>query len=240
MVLREMLFLDPPTVFYNDEKWNLHVPDALPYTELKNTGTEWSYEAIFSTKRDDTTLATLYRDYISKQLSQFSTSYLSLHIAALITEPVIHAAGGMHMIDSLFQRVLVKECQRQGMLVIFDEVFTGFWRLGAESAAELLGCMPDIACYAKLLTGGVVPFAAMLATQSVFKAFEGKSKLFALLHRHSYFGYAVGCAATVKVMQPLQIFSHKMHALAHKMHARCQAISHKEVTLANGGTHKVP
>lgn len=196
------LFLDPPTVFYNNEKWNLHVPGALAYTELKNSGAEeWSYEAIFSTKRDDTTLATLYRDYISQQLGQFSTSYPSVHVAALITEPVIHAAGGMHMIDPLFQRVLVKECQRRGMPVIFDEVFTGFWRLGAESAAEILGCMPDIACYAKLLTGGVVPLAATLATKSVFKAFEGKSKLFALLHGHSYSGYAVGCAAAVKAMQ---------------------------------------
>lgn len=196
------LFLDPPTVFYNKEKWNLHVPDALAYAELKNSGAEeWCYEAIFSTKRDDTCLAILYRDYISQQLSQFSTSYLSVHIAALITEPVIHAAGGMHMIDPLFQRVLVKECQTRGMPVIFDEVFTGFWRLGAESAAELLGCMPDIACYAKLLTGGVVPLAATLATNSVFEAFEGKSKLFALLHGHSYSGYAVGCAAAVKAMQ---------------------------------------
>ena len=105
------------------------------------------------------------------------------------------------MIDPLFQRVLVKECQRKGMPVIFDEVFTGFWHLGAESTAEILGCMPDIACYAKLLTSGVVPLAATLATKSVFKVFEGKSKLFSLLHGHSYSRYAIGCVVAVKSMQ---------------------------------------
>ena len=57
--------------------------------------------------------------------------------------------------------------------MIFDEVFTGCWRLGAPSAAALLGAAPDIACYAKLLTGGLLPLAATLATEAVFDAFKG-------------------------------------------------------------------
>ncbi|KAE8710359.1 hypothetical protein F3Y22_tig00110321pilonHSYRG00029 [Hibiscus syriacus] len=57
---------------------------------------------------------------------------------------VIQGAGGMHMIDPLFQRMLVNECRHCRIPVIFDEVFTGFWRLGVEAAAELLGCVPDI------------------------------------------------------------------------------------------------
>ncbi|KAH9305032.1 hypothetical protein KI387_009436 [Taxus chinensis] len=147
------LFLDPPTVFLHNEEWQLHLPDALMYSDLKYPGL------------------------------------------------VIHASGGMHMIDPLFQRDLVKECRKRRIPVIFDEVFTGFWRLGAESAAEILGCAPDIACYAKLLTGGIVPLAATLATESIFEAFEGKSKLFALLHGHSYSGHAIGCAAAIKAIQ---------------------------------------
>ncbi|CAN6458913.1 unnamed protein product [Victoria cruziana] len=114
---------------------------------------------------------------------------------------VIQGAGGMQMIDPLFQRVLVNECRKRGIPVIYDEVFTGFWRLGVESAAELLGCSPDIACYAKLMTGGVIPLAATLATEAVYNAFTGDSKLMALLHGHSYSAHALGCTAAVKAIQ---------------------------------------
>jgi dethiobiotin synthetase/adenosylmethionine--8-amino-7-oxononanoate aminotransferase len=79
--------------------------------------------------------------------------------------PVIHGAGGMEVIDPLFQRVLINICKQRGIPVILDEVFAGIWRLGRETAAELLHCTPDIACYAKLLTGGMVPLAVTLATK---------------------------------------------------------------------------
>lgn len=105
------------------------------------------------------------------------------------------------MIDPLFQRILVSECKKCRIPVIFDEVFTGFWRLGRESAAELLGCHPDIACYAKLMTGGLIPLAATLATDDVFQVFRGNSKLRALLHGHSYSAHALGCTATAKAVQ---------------------------------------
>lgn len=57
--------------------------------------------------------------------------------------------------------------------MIFDEVFCGLWRLGVESSRELLGEDPDVSCYAKLLTGGLVPMAATVATERVFDAFSG-------------------------------------------------------------------
>lgn len=59
------------------------------------------------------------------------------------------------------------------MPVIYDEVFSGLWRLGVESTRELLGEDPDVACYAKLLTGGLMPMAATVATERVFDAFGG-------------------------------------------------------------------
>jgi dethiobiotin synthetase/adenosylmethionine--8-amino-7-oxononanoate aminotransferase len=59
----------------------------------------------------------------------------------------------MLLVDPLYQRCLAAECRRRGVPVVFDEVFTGIWRLGALSAAQRLGVQPDIACYAKLLTG---------------------------------------------------------------------------------------
>jgi dethiobiotin synthetase/adenosylmethionine--8-amino-7-oxononanoate aminotransferase len=60
------------------------------------------------------------------------------------------------------------------MPIIFDEVFTGLWRLGAPSGADLLGIHPDIACYAKLLTGGMLPLSATLASEGIFEAFKGR------------------------------------------------------------------
>ncbi len=63
------------------------------------------------------------------------------------------------MIDPAFQRALAQHCQQHNIPVILDEVFTGIWRLGHLSAAQMLGIQPDIACYAKLLTG-IRPSAA--------------------------------------------------------------------------------
>ena len=66
---------------------------------------------------------------------------------------VQQGAGGMVMIDPAFQRALAQHCQQQNIPVILDEVFSGIWRLGHLSAAHMLNIKPDIACYAKLLTG---------------------------------------------------------------------------------------
>jgi len=77
--------------------------------------------------------------------------------------------------------------------VIFDEVFTGLYRLGRLSSASFLGVQPDISVHAKLLTGGLVPLCATLASESVFQAFLSSEKSDALLHGHSYTAHAVGC-----------------------------------------------
>ncbi|KAE8056780.1 hypothetical protein FH972_013519 [Carpinus fangiana] len=193
------LFLDPPTVYMCNGVWNLSLPEGLCFGNPKLENIAFSSRnEIFHRIRDNSDLAEIYSSYISQQLSQYSGSGGFNHIGALILEPVILAAGGMHMVDPLFQRVLVNECRSKRIPVIFDEVFTGFWRLGTETAADLLCCVPDIACFGKLMTGGTVPLAATLATNAVFTSFIGDSKLNALLHGHSYTGHAIGCTAAVK------------------------------------------
>lgn len=195
-------FLDPPTIFIYNESWNLSLPDVLESAHLKHDDMRFgSRDELFCRSRDSSAVAGSYSAYISNQLLKFSEFIHSTHIGALILEPVIQAAGGMHMIDPLFQRILVRECQIRKIPVIFDEVFTGFWRLGRESAAELLGCLPDIACFGKLMSGGVIPLAATLTTEAVFEVFKGDSKLMALLHGHSYTAHAMGCTAVVKAVQ---------------------------------------
>ncbi|KAL5549073.1 hypothetical protein UlMin_004304 [Ulmus minor] len=191
------LFLDPPTVFLCNNTWNLSLPEGMLSDNSKFQNINFSSRnEVFNTSRDKSNLAEMYSSYVLNVLAKFPES--KGYIGALIVEPVIQAAGGMHLVDPLFQRVLVNVCRCKKIPIIFDEVFTGFWRLGTETAAELLSCVPDIACFAKLMTGGIVPLAATLATEAVFESFIGDSKLKALLHGHSYTAHAMGCTAAVK------------------------------------------
>lgn len=75
-----------------------------------------------------------------------------------------------------------------------DEVFTGLYRLGQRTSCSLLHVHPDISVHAKLLTGGLIPLSATLASESIFNAFLANNKADALLHGHSYTAHAVGCA----------------------------------------------
>lgn len=81
----------------------------------------------------------------------------------------------------------------QGMPVIFDEIFTGLYRLGRASPSTFLDIKPDISAHAKLLTGGLLPLCTTLASESVYEAFLSPDKTDALLHGHSYTAHAVGC-----------------------------------------------
>jgi len=116
-------------------------------------------------------------------------------------EPVLHGAGGMVLIDPLFQNILMKACRENGIPIVLDEVFAGIWRLGTEGAWEIIGEKPDISCYAKLLTGGLMPMSATLATSDVFAAFHGPGKAQGLLHGHSYTAYPMGCAVAAKALE---------------------------------------
>lgn len=85
----------------------------------------------------------------------------------------------------------------QGLPVVFDEVFTGLYRLGHATAASLIQVDPDISVHAKLLTGGVLPLCATLASESIFKAFLSAEKVDGLLHGHSYTAHPVGCSVAL-------------------------------------------
>ncbi|KAK9815939.1 hypothetical protein WJX72_012312 [[Myrmecia] bisecta] len=191
------LFLDPPTVCMVKGTWQVRQAGAsAPPSDTPPVTRFPSREAVFSRDRDGSDLHQAYRRQIEGQLDGSPKP-----LAACILEPVLQGAGGMALVDPLYQRTLAQACRARNIPVIFDEVFSGLWRLGRVSAAEMLGVSPDIACYAKLLTGGTVPLAATLATKAVFDAFQGASKLDALLHGHSYSGHAIGCSAAVAALQ---------------------------------------
>lgn len=81
----------------------------------------------------------------------------------------------------------LQAAKSRGIPVIYDEVFTGCWRLGPPTAGRILGETPDIACYAKLLTGGVAPLAVTLSSEAVFDSFKGESKVCIVLWMAPWF-----------------------------------------------------
>lgn len=82
-------------------------------------------------------------------------------------------------------------------------MFSGLFRLGSATAAEIIGAQPDIACYAKILSGGLVPLALTLASPSIFETFAHPEKTRALLHGHSYTAHPVGCAVALEALSQI-------------------------------------
>jgi adenosylmethionine-8-amino-7-oxononanoate aminotransferase len=116
-------------------------------------------------------------------------------IAGLIVEPLVQGAGGMRFHDAQTLRHLRALADRHGVLLIFDEIFTGFGRTGTLFACEAAGVVPDIIALSKALTGGTLPLAATVATRRVFEAFWSDDPKAALMHGPTYMGNALACAA---------------------------------------------
>ncbi|KAI9223049.1 pyridoxal phosphate-dependent transferase [Blastocladiella britannica] len=194
---------------------------------------------------DTDPLAAIYAQHARALLTRDARENPDAPLGALIIEPVIQGAGGMVWVDPLFHRVLVREVRRgdwnpertnvpaesgapraEGMdtssggwagdiPVIYDEVFTGCWRLGPASVSHWLE-PPDIVCYAKSLTGGVLPLAVTCTTSAIFDTFLGDDKLSALLHGHSYTANPVACAvalATFSEMAALPTYDRDTHTV---------------------------
>lgn len=116
-------------------------------------------------------------------------------VAAVIVEPLIQAAGGMKFHDAGVLADLKALCQRHGLLLILDEIFTGFGRTGTMFACEQAGVVPDILCLSKALTGGTMPLAATVATDHVYESFLSDGPDTVLMHGPTYMAYPLGCAA---------------------------------------------
>jgi adenosylmethionine-8-amino-7-oxononanoate aminotransferase len=120
-------------------------------------------------------------------------------IAAVIIEPIVQGAAGMRMYPPVFLAELRRRVDEAGALLIADEVFTGFGRTGPMWACEHASIEPDLLCTAKGLSGGVLPFAATLATERVYDGFRG-DKSRALMHGHTFCGNPLGAAVAREVL----------------------------------------
>ena len=115
-------------------------------------------------------------------------------IAALIVEPLLQGAGGMRVCRPSFLRRLVYTARAAGILVIFDEVATGFGRTGSMFAMQQADIVPDLVCLSKGLTAGYMPLAVTVARESIFEAFLGETFDRALPHGHSFTANPLACA----------------------------------------------
>ncbi|RSE79682.1 adenosylmethionine--8-amino-7-oxononanoate transaminase [Achromobacter denitrificans] len=125
-------------------------------------------------------------------------AHLDVHgesLAGILVEPLVQGAGGMLLHDPAVLRRLRRLADRHGLLLIFDEIFTGFGRTGTMFAFEQAGIRPDILTLSKALTGGTLPLAATVASNRVFDAFWSDDPSHALMHGPTFMGNALACAA---------------------------------------------
>jgi adenosylmethionine---8-amino-7-oxononanoate aminotransferase len=116
-------------------------------------------------------------------------------LAGIIVEPLVQGAGGMRFHEASVLRRLRDLADRYELLLIFDEIFTGFGRTGTMFAGEQAGVGPDIICLSKALTGGTLPLAATVASRRVFDAFWSDDPRHALMHGPTFMANPLACAA---------------------------------------------
>jgi len=123
--------------------------------------------------------------------------------AAAIIEPLVQGAAGMKMCSEEYLRKLETLLQASGVLLICDEVMTGFGRTGDWFACRKAGINPDIVCLSKGITGGFLPLAVTVCSEDIYQAFYSDDLEKALFHSHSYTGNPIACAAAVASMNLL-------------------------------------
>ncbi|RMZ47709.1 hypothetical protein AFCA_000544 [Aspergillus flavus] len=217
-------WFDFPQVKMSQGVWKVEIPENL--RESLGSGLEFSsLDEIFDMEeRLQSAAGKRYQDYIRNTIQDLVHQH-RMKFGSLIMEPIILGAGGMLFCDPLFQRCLVEVVRGHpelfdtsaaksakdhpvatswsGLPVIFDEVFTGLYRLGRKSSASFLQVDSDVSVNAKLLTGGLLPLCTTMASNEIFQAFSSPEKSDALLHGHSYTAHAVGCQVAVDSLQTM-------------------------------------
>jgi adenosylmethionine-8-amino-7-oxononanoate aminotransferase len=157
---------------------------------------------------------TFYRDtfrdwdecnrFAAKQFEDIIVSEDPETVAGVIVEPVGNT-GGIITPTAEYYRILREICDRHSVILIFDEIITGYGRCGGMFAAQAYGVTPDIICSGKGMTSGVIPAGAMIARQSMAEAFTGEaSEGREFAHGHTFAGHPLACAAGIAVIDELR------------------------------------
>lgn len=121
-------------------------------------------------------------------------------IAALIVEPLVQGASGMRFYPAAYLKRARALCDRFDVLLVADEIMTGFGRTGTLFACEQAAIAPDLMCLSKGITGGYLPLSCVLSTDRVFESFYDDDVARGFLHSHSYTGNALACRAACAVL----------------------------------------
>lgn len=157
-------------------------------------------------------------------------------IAAIIVEPILQGAGGMQIYSPDFLKHLRRFTQKKGIYLIADEIMTGMGRTGTLLACEHAQIEPDFLCLGKGLTGGFLPFSAVLLTNEIYELFyadyaSGKS----FLHSHTFSGHALGAAVALeclKIFEQEKILE-KISALETNLQTLMQTVAEKTGALTH-------
>jgi len=156
---------------------------------------EEGMHALFAGAMPDQIMAELPGDETMRRAFDLLLATHGERLAAVIIEPLVQGAGGMRMHDAQTLAFIAESCARHDVLLIADEIMTGFGRTGSMFACEEAKVTPDILCLSKALTGGTLPLAATVARRHVFEAFLSDDPAAALMHGPTYMANALACAA---------------------------------------------
>lgn len=127
-------------------------------------------------------------------------SALKSELACFIFEPLVQGTAGMIMYEPEHLNELMAHCRKEGVLMIADEIFTGFGRTGKLFATDYVEEQPDIMCFSKGLTGGTMALGITTCTQQIYDAFLSDDKLKTLFHGHSFTANPIACSAALASM----------------------------------------
>ena len=151
-------------------------------------------------------------DYQQACLDKIESVLAAEDIAAFVMESGAQVAGGVRIYPKGFQCSIGKMCKRYGVLLVVDEIATGFGRLGSMVQYVRQECSPDIVSYGKMLTGGYLTLAATLATKKVYDSFLGEFNASKhLFHGHTYTGNPISAAVAVRNI----VMYRKRHLIEH-------------------------